>query len=134
MRDVRMRGFAERSDVEQVLQLLDGFASALPAETASLADCAGRVLAEPVVAGVDVRTEVDEITGLERVTFLVRDRSAEVLSADVLHSRYIEEGLGLTADLVSRYDGSLDVLTAQEGWTKAVAMALPRAHPKEEAA
>jgi molybdopterin molybdotransferase len=49
-----MRGFAERLDVEQVEALLCASTRALPAEHVPLEECAGRVLAEDVVAGVDV--------------------------------------------------------------------------------
>ncbi len=54
MRDVRMRGFAERADVEDVERFLAEQFIGLPAETVALAACVGRVLAEPVAAGVDV--------------------------------------------------------------------------------
>jgi hypothetical protein len=43
----------------------------------------------------------------------------------MLRGRYIEEGLGLTADLVSRYDGTLDVVGGDRGWSKAVLLKLP---------
>lgn len=54
MRDVRMKGFAERADVEEVLGFLAVESSALDAERVPLADCVGRVLAEGVHAEVDV--------------------------------------------------------------------------------
>jgi len=54
MRDIRMKGFAERADVEEVLAFLAEHARALPGEAVALRDCAGRVLAEEVSAGVDV--------------------------------------------------------------------------------
>jgi molybdopterin molybdotransferase len=54
MRDVRMQGFAERADVEEVFRFLDENVQPLPAEAIALADCAGRVLAEEVRASVDV--------------------------------------------------------------------------------
>ncbi len=54
MRDVRMRGFAERADVEDVDRLLRGLTRTLPAETVALLECAGRVLAQDVVARVSV--------------------------------------------------------------------------------
>jgi len=53
-RDVRMKGFAERVDVEVVEGFLAEVAQALPAEAVSLGSCAGRVLAEDVSATVDV--------------------------------------------------------------------------------
>ena len=54
MADVRMRGFAERADVEDVERFLAEHARALPAEGTPLVECVGRVLAEDVTAGVDV--------------------------------------------------------------------------------
>ncbi len=54
MRDVRMRGFAERADVEEVDAFLRSHASPLEAESVDLLACVGRVLAEPVRAEVDV--------------------------------------------------------------------------------
>jgi len=82
--------------------------------------------ASEIVIGLGVELEVDPITSLERLVFLVRDRSAKVLTAEMLRGRYIEEGLGLTADLVSRYEGTLDVLPGADGWSKSVAVKLPR--------
>jgi signal transduction histidine kinase len=79
-----------------------------------------------LVIGLGVEVEVDSITGLERVVFHVRDRSPKVLTPEMIRGRYIEEGLGLTADLVSRYDGTLDVLPGAGGWSKSVAVKLPR--------
>lgn len=54
MRDVRMKGFAKRADVEEVEAFLDATASALPAEDVALLDALGRVLAEEVTAAVSV--------------------------------------------------------------------------------
>ena len=54
MRDVRMRGFAERADVEVVEAFLEQHAAALGSEPVSLEECVGRVLAEEVRARVDV--------------------------------------------------------------------------------
>ncbi len=54
MRDVRMRGFSERADVEDVDRLLRDLTPELPAETVPLLECVGRVLAEDVAARVSV--------------------------------------------------------------------------------
>jgi molybdopterin molybdotransferase len=54
MRDVRMRGFAERADVEEVDRFLRERAHALEAEEVDLLGCAARVLAADVRAEVDV--------------------------------------------------------------------------------
>jgi molybdopterin molybdotransferase len=54
-RDVRMRGFAARADVEEVERFLAAMTpETLPAEPVPLARCAGRVLAADVVAPRDV--------------------------------------------------------------------------------
>ena len=44
--DVRMRGFRDRADVEEVGQFLRAGAQPLPAESMSIEDAGGRVLAE----------------------------------------------------------------------------------------
>ena len=54
MRDVRMRGFAERADVEEVERFLASHTHPLEAEPVEVLACAGRVLAEDVRAEVDV--------------------------------------------------------------------------------
>jgi molybdopterin molybdotransferase len=52
--DVRMRGFQDRSEVADVLRLLDERVRPLPAETVPAATACGRALAEGVVAEVAV--------------------------------------------------------------------------------
>jgi molybdopterin molybdotransferase len=54
MRDVRMKGFAERADVEEVWDFLRGQIRPLPSEAVDILSCVGRVLAEDVRAEVDV--------------------------------------------------------------------------------
>ncbi len=54
MRDVRMRGFAARADVEDVERLLDGVVRRLAPQPVPLLECASRVLAADVVSAVDV--------------------------------------------------------------------------------
>ena len=54
MRDVRMRGFAQRADVEEVERLLASHTVALPVESVPVLACTGRVLAADVHAEVDV--------------------------------------------------------------------------------
>jgi len=53
-RDVRMRGFSRRSEVEQAWRWIDSHAVALGAETVPIDDAGGRVLARDVTAAVDV--------------------------------------------------------------------------------
>ena len=52
--DVRMRGFARRHTVAAALAWLDAQLRTLDAETVALRDAAGRVLAESIVADLDV--------------------------------------------------------------------------------
>lgn len=52
--DVRMRGFRSRTDVSDVLRLLDARTPTLPGGLVPLFEAAGCVLAEPVIAAVDV--------------------------------------------------------------------------------
>jgi len=54
MRDVRMKGFAERVDVEEVERFLNEHTRRLPSEAIDLISCVGRVLAEDVRAEVAV--------------------------------------------------------------------------------
>src|SRR5947207_1294880 len=53
-RDVRMRGFQDRSEVSDVCALLDARLRPLAPETVRLQEAAGRVLAADVVADVAV--------------------------------------------------------------------------------
>jgi molybdopterin molybdotransferase len=52
--DVRMHGFGKRAEVETVLQWVDRHASLLDPEVVRLEEGAGRVLAAPVIAPIDV--------------------------------------------------------------------------------
>ncbi len=54
MRDVRMKGFAERADVEEVEDFLAEHTRVCGPEAVRLAQCVGRVLAEDVRAAVNV--------------------------------------------------------------------------------
>ncbi len=54
VRDVRMRGFAERADVEDVERFLRDAAAPLSCEAVPLLECVGRVLAQNIVAAFDV--------------------------------------------------------------------------------
>jgi molybdopterin molybdotransferase len=52
--DVRMRGFPSRTDMDEVVAWIDARPAPLPGESVALADAAGRVLAEDVVAAGDL--------------------------------------------------------------------------------
>ena len=82
--------------------------------------------AAPVEVGLSVRAEVEPATGDEHVAIMVLDRAPGELPARALRARYIEAGLGLTADLVARYEGTLDV-EPFAGGSKAVVLRLPGA-------
>jgi hypothetical protein len=64
---------------------------------------------------------VDEITGLGTLAIRIKDRSPEQLSNEMLRGRYVERGMGITVDLLSRYDGSIAV-EDEPGWSKAVVL------------
>ncbi len=76
---------------------------------------------KPIALGVALITEMDEITGLSTLAIRIQDRSAEQLSNEMLRGRYVERGMGITADLLSRYDGSIAV-EPEPGWQKAVVL------------
>lgn len=75
----------------------------------------------PVAMGVDLVTEIDEITGLSSLAIRIKDRSVERLTSEMLRGRYVERGMGITADLLSRYDGAIAV-EPEPGWEKAVVL------------
>ena len=71
--------------------------------------------------GVGLETEIDDITGLTSLAIRIRDRSPERLTNEMLRGRYVERGMGITADLLSKYDGSIAV-EPEPGWEKAVVL------------
>lgn len=75
----------------------------------------------PVGLGIDLEMEMDEITGLSSLVIRVMDRSPEQLSNEMLRGRYVERGMGITVDLLSRYDGAISVESVP-GWSKAVTL------------
>lgn len=76
---------------------------------------------KPIALGVALVTEMDEITGLSTLAIRIQDRSSEQLSNEMLRGRYVERGMGITVDLLSRYDGSIAV-EPEPGWQKAVVL------------
>lgn len=79
----------------------------------------------PVQLAIGVARDEDPITGLSRCMVAVCDNAGETLDTQKLRSAYIERGLGLTADLVSRHDGELSVQVGAYGYRKAVMLFLP---------
>ncbi|MGH8072074.1 MAG: molybdopterin molybdotransferase MoeA [Candidatus Entotheonellia bacterium] len=75
--DIRMRGFATRHDVDEALALLKQRLTPLPTEVIALGEALDRVLAEDVVAAVDVphfdRSAVDGYGVRARDTFGASD-------------------------------------------------------------
>ncbi len=100
MRDVRMKGFEKRADVEEVLRFLDAHVRLLPDEPVSLADCVGRVLAEDVSASVDVpgfpRSAMDgyAVRGEDTFGASPYDPIALSLRGEVLPGRPFEGRIG----------------------------------------
>jgi hypothetical protein len=76
----------------------------------------------PFELGIDLVTETDEITGHSSLAIRIKDRSPEPLNNEMLRGRYVERGMGITVDLLSRYDGSITVEPEAEGWSKAVVL------------
>jgi molybdopterin molybdotransferase len=76
-RDIRMRGFATRHDVDEALAILAQRIIALPSEVIPLDEALGRVLAEDIVATLDVphfdRSAVDGYGVRARDTFGASD-------------------------------------------------------------
>jgi Flp pilus assembly protein TadD len=79
----------------------------------------------PLQIGLAVGLEVDPITGFETALFSVRDRATQPLTTEMIRGRYIEGGLGLSSDLVARYEGSIDVSPGPPGWQKSVTFRFP---------
>ncbi len=75
----------------------------------------------PVGLGVSLQIEIDEITGLGSLAIRIKDRSPEPLTNEMLRGRYVERGMGITVDLLSRYDGAIGV-ESEPGWSKAVVL------------
>lgn len=84
--------------------------------------------------GVRVAIEADAVTGIERVAVRLADDVPARLTTAVIRGRYIERGLGLVVDAISRDGGSIHV-EPEPGWAKAVVVRWPRAEaPEIEAA
>lgn len=77
--------------------------------------------------GLGMATEIDPITGFETALFAVRDLSPRPLTTEMIRGRYIEGGLGLSSDLVARYEGSIDVEEGPGDWAKSVVVSFPLA-------
>lgn len=99
-------------------------------------DSSVRHLDGEVLVGVHISDDIDEITGLANVVFRVLDCSPQQLTTEMIRGRFIEGGLGIAADLVSKFEGSLDVQMSGEqedpgqGWAKAVVLYLPSMETK----
>ena len=76
--------------------------------------------------GLVVEDDVDFVTGLEWVVLRFLDNATSPLTTEMIRGRYIARGFGLTVDLVSRREGSIQVEEA-DGWSKAIVVRLPRA-------
>ena len=86
--------------------------------------------AEPqITVGLCVQLESDDITGIERVVLGVRDRAVGSLRVEDIRRQSVERGLGLTAQRVDQFEGSLDVREGVDGWSKEVQVKFDRAQP-----
>lgn len=86
--------------------------------------------------GLRLVIEEDPVTFLERVAIRVLDQAPRTVSTAMIRGRYIDRGLGLTVDVISRNAGSIHV-EDEPGWTKAIVVRLPMvevaADPLEDA-
>jgi molybdopterin molybdotransferase len=98
--DIRMRGFATRHDVDEALALLEQRISPLPSEVIALDEGLDRVLAEDIVAAVDVphfdRSAVDGYGVRARDTFGASDYNPIplTLTGEILPGRALDITLG----------------------------------------
>jgi molybdopterin molybdotransferase len=98
--DIRMRGFATRHDVHEALALLNQRIIPLPSEVIPLEEGLDRVLAEDIVAGVDVphfdRSAVDGYGVRARDTFGASDYNPIplMLKGDIFPGRALDITLG----------------------------------------
>lgn len=74
--------------------------------------------------GLRLVVEEDPLTLLERVAIRIGDEAPRTVSTAMIRGRYIERGLGLTVDLISRNGGSIHV-EDEPGFSKAVVVRLP---------
>ena len=129
MRDVRMKGFAERADVEEVEAFLANHSSALDSEVLDLIDCVGRVLAEDVTAAVNVpgfrRSAMDgyairgeESFGASEYNDLVARRETRDYFAGTISLLETEAGLAYGFSVVTDTSNQEELLTLEE--TRAV--------------
>jgi len=87
----------------------------------------------PIPLGLRVASETDTVIGVERVAFHVLDASPAGLTTEMIRSRHLEGGLGIAADAVARYEGTIEVVPEASPWTKAVVMTFDCAQVEEEA-
>src|ERR671922_2204724 len=98
--DIRMRGFATRHDVDEALAILAQRISPLPREAIPLDEGLGRVLAEDIVAALDVphfdRSAVDGYGVRARDTFGASDYNPIplTLKGEILPGRSLDRTLG----------------------------------------
>ncbi len=81
--------------------------------------------------GVGLERTQDPITLVSRLALRVRDMAPATIDGAMIRQRVGERGLGLTADLVTRYDGAVDVEPAKAPWSKAVVVRLPCVEDEE---
>ena len=99
-RDVRMKGFAQRADVDEVERFLAAHVRALAAEPVPLLECVGRVLAGNVSSAVDVpgfpRSAMDgyAVRGEDTFGASELDPLALELSGESMPGRPFEGSLG----------------------------------------
>ncbi len=86
----------------------------------------------PVAIGFEMIDQIDPVTFIERIAVRVLDRSPQKMTNELLRGRYVDAGLGLTADLTAKYHGTLEVQEAPPGWSKAVTIIFQKIPVKKQ--
>ncbi len=64
----------------------------------------------------------DPVTGQAQGRFVLYDADPRPLTAEMIHGRAAERGLGVVADVVRRWDGAVDVVPGAPGYLKGVSV------------
>jgi len=86
---------------------------------------ASETLSGTIHVGLDIRREIEDITGEISTVFMIKDRCPRSVPSSTLTTPDPERGLGITHTLVTKYDGTLEVSTLDSPWSKGLVVSLP---------
>ena len=78
-----------------------------------------------IALGLAVLRETEPITGLSYLVIHIMDQCPTHLDWEMVESRSVEAGLGLTRQLMNRYEGSIGLEDSHAPWTKAIVLRFP---------